>query len=81
MNWLLPSKSILHGITGTVRTVGEPQKKEREAARFQRYEASGKRKKKSRAAYFREWYAKNLEHRRAYNREQMRRRRAAGLAK
>ena len=80
MSILLPTTAILRGITGTVRTVGDPPKGERDRARQQRYAASGKRQKKSRAAYFREWYWKNVEHRRAYNREQMRRRRAAGLA-
>lgn len=80
MNWLNPGLKVLEGVTGTVRTIGEPEAKERKRASSQRYAVSGKRPKRDRTAYFRQWYWKNVEHRRAYNREQMRRRRAAGLA-
>lgn len=53
MNWLNPGLSVIAGVSGRVRTVGEPETSERDAARFQRHRIATAGRKPSRAAYFR----------------------------
>lgn len=55
MNWLDPGLSVLAGTRGTVRTIGSPQKAEREAAKQQRHRIATAGTKPSRAGYFRSY--------------------------
>lgn len=61
MNWLIPSVPAL---SGSVRTIGDPPKAERTAARHQRNRS--RTKAPSRAAYHRQWHADNADRRRPY---------------